>query len=233
MDPGSYCRAVESYLCRKNDGHLIRVVGPAFDLVCGWASRGIPLRVVYGGIDRRFERYHATGARRRPLRIEFCEADVLEGFDIWRRAVGVGTADRVLSRSTPRGRGRTTLADHVTRVADRLARWLEAGAVPTVATAVVARLVEACNEMVPVARTARGAARRELVERLAAQEQQLTDELQAAVEPALLKRLRADAAQDLATFRERMPADRFQQALAAATRQHLRTHLRVPQIRFE
>ena len=39
MDPGALCRAVESYLCRKNDGHLIRIVGPAFEMVCGWGVR--------------------------------------------------------------------------------------------------------------------------------------------------------------------------------------------------
>ena len=38
-----YCRDVEAYLCRKNDGHLVRIVGPAFDTVCGWASRGVPV----------------------------------------------------------------------------------------------------------------------------------------------------------------------------------------------
>jgi hypothetical protein len=36
-DPGRYCRDIETYLCRKNDGHLIRIVGPAFELVTGWA----------------------------------------------------------------------------------------------------------------------------------------------------------------------------------------------------
>ena len=35
-----YCRAVEAYLCRKNDGHLIRIVGPAFEQVCAWSRRG-------------------------------------------------------------------------------------------------------------------------------------------------------------------------------------------------
>ena len=33
-----YCRQVEAYLCRKNDGHLVRIVGPAFEQVCGWAT---------------------------------------------------------------------------------------------------------------------------------------------------------------------------------------------------
>src|SRR5215468_6414924 len=96
-DPGSrpseeYCRQLESYLCRKNDGHLIRIVGPAFEQVCGWAVRGVPLAVACRGIDRYFERYYAKGRRRRPVRVEFCEADVLDVFDEWRRAVGISRA---------------------------------------------------------------------------------------------------------------------------------------------
>ena len=77
--PGRYCRDVESYLCRQNDGHLVRIVGPAFELVCGWAERQIPLRIVCGAIDRTRARHDAkrrsspSGQSRRPLRIEFCE----------------------------------------------------------------------------------------------------------------------------------------------------------------
>jgi hypothetical protein len=84
-----YCREIEAYLCRKNDGHLIRVTGPSFDLVAGWARRGVPIKVAFKGIDRYFERYYRQGPRRRPVRIDFCEADVLEAFDSWRRAVGI------------------------------------------------------------------------------------------------------------------------------------------------
>ena len=84
-----YCRDVETYLCRKNDGHLIRVVGPSFDLVSSWAARGVPLKIAFQGIDRYFERYYRKGPRRRPARIDFCDADVLDVFDEWRRAVGL------------------------------------------------------------------------------------------------------------------------------------------------
>jgi len=87
-DAGEYCREVETYLCRKNDGHLIRIAGPSFSRVSGWARQGIPLNVVYRGIDRYFERYHAHRERRRPVHIDFCEGDVLAVFDEWRRAVG-------------------------------------------------------------------------------------------------------------------------------------------------
>jgi hypothetical protein len=86
---------VEAHLCRKNDGHLIRIVGPAFEQVCGWAVRGVPLTVAMRGIDRYFERYYAKGPRRRPVRVEFCEADVMDVFDEWRRALGITAVDSV------------------------------------------------------------------------------------------------------------------------------------------
>src|ERR671916_101183 len=89
MEPAEYCRELETYLCRKNEGHLIRIAGPVFEQVCGWAAQGVPLKIAFRGIDRYCERYYAKGPQRRPVRIEFCEADVLDSFDEWRRAVGV------------------------------------------------------------------------------------------------------------------------------------------------
>ena len=84
-----YCREIETYLCQKNDGHLIRVVGPSFEVVSGWAAQGVPLKIACAGIDRYFERYYRKGPRRRPVKIDFCDADVLDVFDEWRRATGV------------------------------------------------------------------------------------------------------------------------------------------------
>ena len=52
LDVHAYCRDVEAYLCRRNGGHLIRLVGPAFEMVRDWAAQGIPLTVVCDGIDR-------------------------------------------------------------------------------------------------------------------------------------------------------------------------------------
>ena len=71
----------------------MRVVGPAFEKVSSWAAQGVPLAVAFKGIDRYCERYYAKGPRRRPVRVEFCEADVLDLFDAWRRAVGVTSLD--------------------------------------------------------------------------------------------------------------------------------------------
>ena len=50
MDQASYCRELETHLCRKNGGHLIRIAGPSFSQVCGWATRGVPLKIAFRGM---------------------------------------------------------------------------------------------------------------------------------------------------------------------------------------
>src|SRR5687767_14485902 len=119
-DAETYCRQLEAYLCRKNDGHLVRIVGPAFEQVCGWATRGVPLKVAQRGIDRYFERYYAKGPRRRPVRVEFCEADVLDVFDEWRRAVGVPAAAVSDEAQADAVRPHGSLPAHLERVIARL-----------------------------------------------------------------------------------------------------------------
>ncbi len=106
-----FCREIETYLCRKNDGHLIRVTGPSFDLVAGWAAQGVPLKVAFKGIDRYFERYYAKGPRRRPVKIDFCDADVLDVFDEWRRATGVTALRDGLKRVPYRSSGVDSIAE--------------------------------------------------------------------------------------------------------------------------
>ncbi|MGE3509479.1 MAG: hypothetical protein AB7N65_11405, partial [Vicinamibacterales bacterium] len=96
-----YTRAIERHVCQKNDGHLIRIVGPSFEVVQRWEHEGVPLKVALSGIDRYFERYYRNGPRRRPVRVEFCDTDVRDVFDEWRRAVGV--ASRVARESGPSG----------------------------------------------------------------------------------------------------------------------------------
>ena len=79
--------------------------------------RGVPLKVAFKGIDQCCERYYSKGLRRRPVRIEFCEADILELFDDWRRAVGVSASRRRACGSAPKA----DLSSHIERVMARLA----------------------------------------------------------------------------------------------------------------
>ena len=116
-----YCREIETYLTRKNDGHLIRVVGPSFEVVSGWAEQGVPLKNALAGIDRYFERYYRKGPRRRPVKIDFCDADVLDVFEEWRRATGVSASSADIGDQHAAVSNRNlSLPAHLSRVVLRL-----------------------------------------------------------------------------------------------------------------
>jgi hypothetical protein len=169
-EPGAaaYCRDIEAYLCKKNDGHLIRIVGPAFEMVSRWESQGIPVNVACAGIDRSFERYYRKGPRRRPVRIEFCEADVLDAFDGWRRAVGISgartagdtpAAETDTDPDAVKAGRRVSLAGHLERTIARLTA-ARSGASSAERDRPIETTVRALDAMMAAARTARGPSRR-------------------------------------------------------------------------
>jgi hypothetical protein len=250
--PEQYCRDIEAYLCRKNDGHLVRIVGPAFEQVCGWAARGVPIRVAYRGIDRYFERYYAKGPRRRPVRVEFCEADVLDAFDEWRRALGIttATAQRASGAAEPAGgsdAGATagggvtpedspsprhgTLPMHLERVIARLTA-LRAGSAraldPTIET--IVRELDAARGQ---ARALRGDARQAFVARLRALDAQLMTAVRGQCDAGTLSDIAAEADEELAPFRGRLPEDAYRAARDACVERILRERFRLPVLGYE
>src|SRR5687768_15784135 len=163
----SYCRDIETYLCRKNDGHLIRVVGPSFELVSRWAADGVPLKVAFEGIDRCFERYYRKGPRRRPVKVDFCEADVLDVFDEWRRAVGLvagRSSDAGGEEPPPRSAG--SLPAHLERVLTKLTQARVEGALGPDADPLIDRVSAELDAARASSRGVRGEARHALIERL-------------------------------------------------------------------
>ena len=234
-DPASYCREVEAYLCRKNDGHLIRIVGPAFEQVSKWSERGVPIRIVFRGIDRYFERYYAKGPRRRPARIEFCEADVLDLFDEWKRAVGVGTAGSSEAPShdedAAASRKRGTLAAHLERVVARLTT-LRAGENRAL-DAVLDRLVRELDAARSGAKALRGGAREQLLARLRVLEIDLVQAVRENCEATVLQSLGSEADRQLAPFRSRMPEAAYEQARHSCVDRLLKDQLKLPALAYE
>lgn len=235
MTPDDYCRELEAYLTRKNDGHLIRIVGPSFERVLRWAEQGIPIKVAYRGIDRCFERYYAKGARRRPVRIEFCEADVLDVFDEWRRAVGV-VGRHEDAESGSHAKRRESLATHIDRVIARLTTLRGAGGegnpdqAPRVPDTVLDEAVRALDEIRARAERARGGAREQILEHLQAIDTRLLEAARERANPEILDQIRQQAGDELRPFRERMPEEAWQRAVNAAADRALRERARLPVI---
>jgi len=237
-DPGEYCRAIEAHLCRKNDGHLIRIVGPAFDVVCRWAAQGVPLTIACQGIDQYFERYYATRARRRPVQVQFCEGDVLALYDDWRRSVAGATGFRTHDgegdavSASPAVHERAehgTLPAHLERVVARLTVLRGRGVLDDELLDRVVREVDAIRS---VARTLRGAAREQALERLRDLDRQVLAGASEAVTAADLQRLRDEAERLLTGYRDRLSPDAYDQAVRVAADRLLRAQVRLPDLTY-
>ena len=232
IDVARYCRELETYLCQKNSGHLIRIVGPAFEQVCSWAERGVPLKIAFRGIDRYCERYYAKGARRRPVRIEFCEADILEAFDDWRRAVGV-TVMGSGARAEPDSAGRRSgLAKHVERALGRLQTRAVTHADSAEFAAVVAMAIRELEHLVEDARTARGEPRLKIVERLGSLDALLLCAATTRLDEVQAAELKREAESELAPFGARLSPDARAKAMEAAYGRLVRDAVELPTLTY-
>jgi hypothetical protein len=233
-----FCREIETYLCRKNDGHLIRVTGPSFDLVAGWAAQGVPFKVACEGIDRYFERYYRKGPRRRPVKIDFCEADVLDVFDEWRRAVGLPSSQEsaVVSPESPVPGSQThreSLPAHLERAVLRLTEARAKGTLGEAFDALIDRVAAELDAARAKAGGVRGEARLALVARLATLDADLLQHARAALDGATLVRLAQDAEVSLAPFRAGMAPEAFARAREGAIDALVREHCKLPRIAFD
>ena len=228
-DYAEYCRAVETYLSKKNRGHLIRLVGPAFELVRRWAEQGLPLKIVMRGIDERVTRHEAKNknSRRYPLHIEFCENDVLRAFDDWRRAVG-STID-VDRRSDNRATAKS-LPKHLTSVMLRLTACLMNPEPWPGLHVVLNRVVRALNELREQAKTARGSVRSDLLRSLQTLDGVMMRDIRVGADAATIKAAEAEVAMELSAFRERMSQSAYEEATKLAVEQHLRVQLGLPRL---
>jgi hypothetical protein len=240
LDPEAYCRELEAYLCRKNDGHLIRIAGPAFDRVSGWAQQGIPLKVACAGVDRYFERYYRRGPRRRPVRIEFCEADILDAFDAWRRAVGVvlpapGSPSAMSAAGdVPEGaRRRLSLAAHVERTIARLTALRSTSQLAHKHQAALEAIARELDVLLPDCRRARGDARDAILDRLRTLDGTLMTQILADLDAPERQSAEAEARESLGPFRDRMAPEAYRKAIVAAVDRQVRERLRLPVITFE
>ena len=232
-DVADYCRQVEAHLTRVNGGHLVRVVGPGFALVKQWADEDIPLSVVFRGIEQKAER-HAAGASKRPLRIEFCEADVRAVYDDWRRAIGV-TARSVPEgtdtlESDPSSTKRRSVPKTIDRAIDRLGRLAGRLELPGEFRDAMSRIIEQLSSLRAELAHTRGAARQVLLEQLGPIERDLLDHARAVVPDDVMRDVVARAEQDLAPYRDRLAPDAWARAVSVTVDRGVREHLELPSL---
>ena len=237
MDSGSYCREVESYLCRKNDGHLIRIVGPAFQIVTEWVVGGVPLSIVCRAVDRVYSRYHAKGERHHPLRIEYCENDVKDLFEEWKRAVGIdtvrtGSENKHGDRDSVTDYTRRSLVAHLEGVIARLAEW-DHDDVSVELRATVSNILAEVRALDVEVKVAHSGERHGIIDQLESLELNLLDGVRNTAGDVLRSRLRKDAEREVDPFRNRMAPDTFRSVVSSSIDRLLIEYLKLPRISYE
>lgn len=238
IDAGEYCRRVEDHLTRVNAGHLVRIVGPGFELVRGWAAQSIPLSVVFRGIDNKAER-HRHGKSTRPLRIEFCADDVRAVFDQWRRAVGLaitagadlpGVAlEETLSAGEPAAKP-PALGRHLDRVIDKLSRAAGRNDLPAGLKDDADRALQAVAALRESSVRLRGDAKTEALAALAELDDAMRSSVRLHAPAEWIAALSREAADDLAPFKGRLAPDAWTRSIEITVDRLLRDRFGLPQI---
>jgi hypothetical protein len=246
VDLRAYCLEIEDHLTRVNGGHLVRIVGPAFDVVRGWAVDGIPIGIVRRGIEERADR-HRTGQALRPLRVEFCDADVRLVFAQWRRAVGLtiaqaagpdgvadeageGATDTASAGDAGSGPREKSLSRHLQRAIDRLSRTAGHTEFPESLRDGAAAILDELSALRERARTARGDDRRALADALPAVDRRIVELARASATPDVLAEAERDARQDLDVYRARLTGEAWARAIGAAVDHRLRERFGLPTV---
>jgi len=227
-EPVDFCREIETYLTKKNDGHLIRVTGPSFEIVSRWAEQGIPLKIAFEGIDRYFERYYAKGSRRRPVKIDFCEADVLDAFDEWKRAVGATSESRT---PNPESR-RESLPAHLERALMRLSDARAKGVIGEPFDPIIDAVAHELDAARAASGGVRGDARKAMLDRLSQLDTDLLEAARGLLDDPTRATLVREAEGELAGFRAAMTDEAFARARESAVDRLVRQRFALPTIAF-
>jgi hypothetical protein len=194
----------------------------------------VPLKVAFSGIDRYFERYYRKGARRRPVKIDFCDADVLDVFDEWKRATGVVMASAASAaihnpQSTVRN---PSLPAHLERVVLRLTSARASGTLGDEFDGLIDRASAELDAARAKAGGLRGTARQTLLDRLAALDAEVVRQARSGLDESSRASLAREAESELAGYRAGMTAEAFARALDAAIDRLVRERARLPTIAF-
>jgi hypothetical protein len=168
------------------------------------------------------------------MRIEFCEADVVEAFEDWRRAVGAesaeGAAEGAAPAKSPTRKG--PLAVHIQRTVTRLLapRGI---AVDADYDAQLRRIIEELDVLAVEAKNARGEKRVGIIERLAVLDRQLIELARGRVDERTTAALQSEADAELSPFLDRMPAGSVPRLRQLAFERFLRDALNLPVVSYE
>jgi hypothetical protein len=171
------------------------------------------------------------------VRIDFCDADVRDVFDEWRRALGLAMNDAASDLLTQTKRG-PSLTAHVERAVLKLrsARASGALAASSAGIAAIDDVIDRLSGELDRARQAagglRGEARAAMIGRLAELDAELLAAARATLDDSSRRGLEGEADEELSEFRGRLAPDAYHRARDAAIDRLARERLGLPALTY-
>jgi hypothetical protein len=168
------------------------------------------------------------------VQIDFCEHDILDAFDAWRRAVGVRLSGIEASSDTLQAKRRTrSLPEHLDRVCERVTlRRARITPPPPELDAVLDAITTEAAAFRDLPGPLRGETRERITLRLDELDRLMLDAARAQTDPADVQAMRREAAEQLLPFRDRMPTATYERAVESAIDRLLREREQLPVVSF-
>jgi hypothetical protein len=168
------------------------------------------------------------------VKIDFCDADVLDVFDEWRRATGISASGRDVEDRAERGDGdrHPSLPLHLERAVARLSSGRASGLLGEDFDGVIDCLAADLDAARSKSGGLRGDARTALLTRLEQADADMLKTAERLLDGPAMDAIRADADAELAAFRGRMTADDYARAHHGAVATLVRQRLQLPTLRF-
>lgn len=242
----NYFTEVEDAFIRRRGKHLL--LSPMdWALIESWKEMGVPLHVALRGIERAFDS-HASRPRKRSIKsLMYCQEEVEAQFAEWletqrgantatTEAAGADAGEKDAAKADG-GRGlpfpRTVIAAHLADSRAALGRALEARRGRAGEEEVCEALARAATRLEELASDFERAARpdaEQLESSLTDLESLLDRALRSALSADALEEVRAEAAEQLRSYRSRMERATYEQTLDNLTAKAMREAARVPRL---
>lgn len=239
----NYFTEVEDAFIRRRGKHLL--LSPLdWALIESWKEMGVPLHVALRGIERSFDS-HASRPRKRSIKsLMYCQEEVEAQFAEWletRRGASTATTEagegEKVAATNEEGRGlpfpRAVIAAHLAESRAALGRALEARRDSAGEEEICEALARAASRLEELASDFERATRpdaEQLENSLTDLESLLDRALRASLSGDALEEMRAEAAEQLRSYRSRMERATYEQTLENLTAKALREAARIPRL---
>jgi hypothetical protein len=223
MTEHAYWEHIERYFTEKRGNTLI--LSPKdWPLVQSWQERGIPLEVIYQGIDRAFARFaeqHLTPQRQTVQTLTYCQYDVEEVWKTWQQT---GRAGQQVP-SQPAQEAWITERQRLTVKLKSVISQLQKHAQNPHYHHIQAELLTCVQDLQAVLPRVTQAEDADtlahLKDRLRSLEQRLLDALEQALDQTTRQRLHAQTEAQLAAYKHNMSARVYEETFRIALQQTL------------